>query len=67
MLFIAFQLILLNLRYQHPLSNTEMPNYPDVKYWFLVEYLYLDIVGEKRVFQTLSNFNHVEGILKLST
>ncbi|HIC01005.1 TPA: tetratricopeptide repeat protein [Candidatus Poribacteria bacterium] len=43
------------------------PNYPDVKYWFLVEYLYLDIVGEKRVFQTLSNFNHVEGILKLST
>ena len=31
----------------------------------VAKYLYLDIVGEKRVFQTLSNFNRVEALLKL--
>ena len=41
------------------------PSYPEVKYCFLVEYPYLDVVGEKSVFQTFSNLNHVEELLKL--
>ena len=40
-------------------------DYPDVKYCFLVEYFYIDVVEKKRIFQVLSNFNDVSDSIRL--
>jgi len=40
------------------------PNYPSVKYYFLIEYFFLDAVGQGRIFQILSDFNDVEEDIK---
>ena len=42
-----------------------MLNYSDVKYCFLVEYFYIDVVGKKRIFQVLSNFEDVSDSIQL--
>ena len=40
------------------------PDYPSVKYCFLIEYFFLDVVGQGRIFQILSDFNDIEKYIK---
>ena len=34
------------------------------KYCFLIEYFFLDVVGQGRIFQILSDFNDIEEYIK---